>query len=159
MNISKPFVPLLAPLNIEILKMEHPSVRRNVLIADVFYRAGAIEAWGRGIRMMISESQKNNMPSPSFRIFAGGMEIVFSKMDKETKNGTDNDTDSDTDNDTDRKQEILKLIREDAKISAKQIAKHLSVSRITVLRDIKTLKALNKLIRNGSEKNGYWEVH
>ena len=32
----------------ESLKHTHPSVQRNPIIAEVFYRAGLIEKWGRG---------------------------------------------------------------------------------------------------------------
>jgi predicted HTH transcriptional regulator len=31
-----------------MLTRAHPSVQRNPLIAEVFYRAGLIEKWGRG---------------------------------------------------------------------------------------------------------------
>jgi len=43
---------LLEPLTIEILKKEHPSKRRNPLVADAFFKMGFIEAWGRGISLM-----------------------------------------------------------------------------------------------------------
>lgn len=34
---------------IEKLMQKHPSIPRNRLIADIFFKAGYIEAWGRGI--------------------------------------------------------------------------------------------------------------
>ena len=33
---------------VEKLKTEHLSKPRNTLLADVFYKAGFIESWGRG---------------------------------------------------------------------------------------------------------------
>jgi len=118
-----------------MLKMEHPSVRRNVLIADVFYRSGAIEAWGRGIKLMILESQKNNFPDPKIRIYAGGIEMIFSKKEEIIKNVTDNVTDN-------RLLLILDLIKSNNKISTIEIAKILGVVRRTIARDIDVLKKL-----------------
>ncbi|MDR2563500.1 MAG: hypothetical protein LBC98_06100, partial [Prevotellaceae bacterium] len=39
---------LLDPLTIESLKTTHLSRLRNRKIANIFYRSGAIESWGRG---------------------------------------------------------------------------------------------------------------
>lgn len=39
----------------EKLRIDHPSVRRNELIAEVFYRRGHIEKWGRGTQKIIIE--------------------------------------------------------------------------------------------------------
>jgi len=40
---------LIDPLTIEMLEQDHPSKRRNAIIADIFFRMGYIEVWGRGI--------------------------------------------------------------------------------------------------------------
>jgi len=44
------------------------------------------------------------------------------------------------------------------RISAKQLAKLLSVSDRTIERDIEKLKIQNKLQRIGGEKGGHWEI-
>lgn len=45
----------LERLHIEDLSREHDSYQRNPLIADIFYRAGYIEAWGRGTLTIIEK--------------------------------------------------------------------------------------------------------
>ena len=52
----------------------------------------------------------------------------------------------------------MTLIKQNNQISAKQLAKSLSVSDRTIERDIEKLKKQGKLKRIGNEKNGYWEM-
>jgi ATP-dependent DNA helicase RecG len=37
-----------------------------MLLADVFYKAGSIESWGRGTLKMIAECLQQNLPEPEF---------------------------------------------------------------------------------------------
>lgn len=66
-------------LTIEDLKRNHPSKARNKLLADVFFKAGLIEAWGRGTLNIIDAFNKREMPEPSFSEKAGGFELIFRK--------------------------------------------------------------------------------
>jgi ATP-dependent DNA helicase RecG len=69
----------LEKLSIEDLSREHDSFQRNPLIADIFFRAGFIEAWGRGTLMIIEETTKNGLPKPTFQTRQGGFEIIFQR--------------------------------------------------------------------------------
>ncbi len=66
-------------LNIEMLKGKHPSHPRNKNIADIFFKAGYIEAWGRGISMILDTCRKAGLPEPTIEEVAGGMQITFLK--------------------------------------------------------------------------------
>lgn len=66
-------------LSIEILKGNHPSLPRNKIIADIFFKAGFIEAWGRGIHMMINACFNAGLPEPTIEEVAGGFQITFLK--------------------------------------------------------------------------------
>ena len=59
---------LLAPLTIEDLHKEHPSILRNPNIANIFYLAGYIEKWGVGTLKIIEECKKHKLPTPEFKI-------------------------------------------------------------------------------------------
>jgi ATP-dependent DNA helicase RecG len=69
----------LEKLSIEDLSREHDSYQRNPSIADIFYRAGYIEAWGRGTLMIIEETIKSGLPKPTFQTRQGGVEVVFQR--------------------------------------------------------------------------------
>lgn len=66
-------------LNIEMLKGKHPSRPRNKKIAEVFFKAGYIEAWGRGISMIMDACRKAGLPEPAIEEAAGGLQITFLK--------------------------------------------------------------------------------
>ena len=66
---------LPAGLTPEKLKGTHPSILRNRLIADAFYRRGLIERWGRGTNKILAEARKLGCPEPEFEV-AGGSFVV-----------------------------------------------------------------------------------
>ncbi|MCK5538117.1 MAG: putative DNA binding domain-containing protein [Bacteroidales bacterium] len=66
-------------LTIEDLRIKHASYPRNSIIADVFFKAGLIETWGRGTIKIIEECQKVGLPEPKFEIMSGGIAVTFFK--------------------------------------------------------------------------------
>ncbi|MDR3187680.1 MAG: putative DNA binding domain-containing protein, partial [Prevotellaceae bacterium] len=63
---------LMFPLRIESLKEQHLSRLRNKLIANIFYRSGQIEAWGRGTLKILDDARKGGYPDPEFEYFENG---------------------------------------------------------------------------------------
>ena len=62
------------------LLREHPSVPYNPNVANAFFRAGEIEAWGRGIERIFAACKTAGTPSPRLRVDAGlWTEFPFSK--------------------------------------------------------------------------------
>lgn len=61
----------------EKLKGVHDSVPRNRLIADVFYRRGLIERWGRGTNKILAEAERAGCPEPEFEEIAGAFVVRF----------------------------------------------------------------------------------
>lgn len=51
-------------LSVDQLKSKHRSIPRNRLIADVFFMAGYIEAWGRGIDIIMEGCRQYGFPEP-----------------------------------------------------------------------------------------------
>ncbi len=58
---------LPSPLTPETLKHVHRSHLRNRKIAEMFYYAGWIEAWGSGIQKILSECAQMGLPEPEWR--------------------------------------------------------------------------------------------
>ena len=61
-------------------------------------------------------------------------------------------------NDGDTKMSVSRLIADNKKTSASEIAKMLSVTQRTVERYIRELREEGRLVRHGSARSGYWEV-
>jgi len=66
-------------LTIEKLKEEHASYPRNKHIAGVFFRAGYIEAWGRGTNKIIDSCRDAGLPDPIIEEDQGGIRVTFLK--------------------------------------------------------------------------------
>jgi len=61
----------------EMLSREHPSVQRNPIIADVFFRAGLIERWGRGTNRVGEMCRTAGIKPPEFAEIGGSALVTF----------------------------------------------------------------------------------
>lgn len=71
--------PLLVGFSLDQLQMPHGSRPRNRNIANVFYRAGFIEAWGRGIAKITKGFLAAGLETPTFNEFCGGLQVVLKR--------------------------------------------------------------------------------
>jgi ATP-dependent DNA helicase RecG len=66
-------------LTIDQLKSKHRSIPRNKLIADVFFMAGYIEAWGRGIDIIMDGCRQYGFPEPVIAEEQDGVSVTLVK--------------------------------------------------------------------------------
>jgi ATP-dependent DNA helicase RecG len=66
-------------LSLDDLKHEHDSYPRNHLLAEVFYKGGYIESWGRGTIKVLEECEKHGLPEPLIEERGGGVSVTFYK--------------------------------------------------------------------------------
>ncbi len=64
---------------VEKLKINHLSMPRNTLLAEVFYYAGFIESWGHGTIKIVENCIKQGLPEPDFMEENAVMTVVFYK--------------------------------------------------------------------------------
>ncbi|MFW5785960.1 MAG: ATP-binding protein [bacterium] len=62
---------------VDRLLSQHPSLPANPLLADAFFRAGYIEAWGRGIEKMLRACREYGVPEPQLQADASGVQVTF----------------------------------------------------------------------------------
>lgn len=62
---------------VDTLKGIHPSRPPNRIIADIFFRAGQIEQWGRGTLKIIQECVSKGLPEPEFQVRDGGIWVTL----------------------------------------------------------------------------------
>ena len=154
---------------------EHSSCPRNRLIARSFYLAGFIESWGRGIGKIRDEFVANGLEAPVYKEEMGGMSVYITRRkglfgDDDTASGIVKDADNkkivlknDPVNDTDGTvngtvKRIIKVISENEAITYDELSEKLNISRRTVARHIKKMTELFLIVREGSDKTGYWYV-
>jgi ATP-dependent DNA helicase RecG len=66
-------------LTLEDLQKKHTSHPRNPFLADVFFKGGLIESWGRGTLKIISECKAAGLPQPETKVMSGGIAVTIFK--------------------------------------------------------------------------------
>ena len=140
------------------LMQKHASVPYNPNIAHVFYLAGFIESWGRGIEKICSSCREADVPMPSYTINPRDIMIGFIAPEGLIVRVTDRVTDKVTDKVTEDERSVLDLLIEDPGYTMIDLAEHLGVSRKTVAVRLKKLKEKGIIERIGSARSGHWRL-
>ncbi|HED06474.1 MAG TPA: DeoR family transcriptional regulator [Ignavibacteria bacterium] len=125
----------------QVMSGKYRSHIRNKQIANIFKEAGIIEKYGSGIKRVIETFKGFGLKVPTFDSIEGGFLVTV----------YNNDTDK-------RLDKILFALKKNNKISTIKLAEMNSVSKSTILRDLRVLKKKGLLKRVGSEKSGYWQI-
>ena len=149
--------------NIEKLMGQHNSVPFNPKIAGVFYRAGYIESWGRGIQKICDACETLGTEKPEYYVSGSDIMVRFKALQsaiveelKESKCQSDNSAGALADALALR---ILDEIRKNPKASQSEMAERLGVARRSVQRKIEELKSLGRLERIGGKRYGHWQIN
>ena len=159
-------MPTSVPVN-QLFK-PHSSEPRNPNIANVFFKAGYVESWGRGYKNIIDicELRKAKLPIPEDN--SGGLvvECPPSKqyLDAEKKQGKMITEELEPNKNVGinvgiNEKKALEIIKNNPTTSATDIAQKLSISQRQAERIFAQLKEKHLIERLGSRKNGYWKVN
>ena len=141
---------------------KHASSPYNPNIAHVFYLAGFIESWGRGIEKICSACKNDGVPQPIYSINPGDIMIEFTASeDRVIRSGkvTDRVTVKATDRVTDNERDLLLLLAEDPGYTMPKLSEKMCISRKTVAQRLKQLKEKGIIERIGSDRKGYWKIN
>lgn len=112
----------------------------NKLISEVFFKSGLMEAWGRGIPDIFDFCKESGLPKPEFEL-ANGYVYLTIHFAKPLTPRLSGDRENDNVNDkvkitqfTDRQKAILYIIKENDKVTAKEIKTHFKESIATINR-------------------------
>jgi ATP-dependent DNA helicase RecG len=141
-------------LSIEDLYKEHESRLRNPLIAEVFYMAGFIDAWGRGILDILEMMDKEDLDKPGFEETGDSFRIIFNRP--VTPQATPQATPQVLL--TDLEERVLDEIKNNSRVSRRLIAENLNIGVDTVKEYINRLKKKGVLKRIGKTNKGYWKI-
>ena len=151
---------LPAELSIELLQIKHPSIPYNPLVASAFFRAGYIEAWGRGIEKINHACEVAGISLPEYNYEYAGLMITF-KANEEAiieEQGVKGLGERLGERLGENRVRILALIQANPKISLNSIATKLKLSSTAVEKNVAFLKSEGYLERIGPAKGGYWKV-
>jgi ATP-dependent DNA helicase RecG len=131
---------LPAGISLDSLKRQHPSRPRNLLIADVCFKGGYIDAWGSGTLKIISTCKEAGLPDPEIIEQDGGILVTLFKnkysaeqLKKMNLNG--------------RQLGAILYLLEKGSITNTEYQEINDISRQTATRDLKELVEKFKILR------------
>jgi ATP-dependent DNA helicase RecG len=137
-------------LTVENLKEKHPSLPKNPILAEVCFKGGLIEAWGRGIPKVVEECKKWDLPEPKIELLGGGIAITLYK-NKYTKDYLDSL------NLSERQLKCLEYIKEQGQITNSIYQEINTITDRTARRDINELVEVHQLlVKHGTTKGAYY---
>lgn len=143
---------------LENLMRKHASSPYNPNIAHVFYLAGFIESWGRGVEKICAACRKDGVPQPVYTVNPGDIMIQFTAPEERVVHVSRKVTDRVTDRVTENEKRLLALLAEDPGYTLAQLVERTGVSRKTVAQRLKKLKDEGAIERVGSDRKGYWKI-
>ena len=166
----------------EQLAEELSSRPHNPRIAYAFFRAGMIEAWGRGIRRIVDRCREVGNPTPTWRLEAGGdglwvrfpFSAAYLAADSAARGNVERNIALERRGTTQKalqttqkttrttqgsaRDRILECLRAEPELTRNALAERVGLTPDGVKYHLKYLKANGFLRRVGSDRAGYWEV-
>jgi len=162
------------PPNWTVAKLldKHASQPFNPDLANVFFRAGMIESWGRGIERMMQACAVAGVPTPEFSCDVNGLWMMFHYLPEHqmsTTPGKEGETTQEKLGETSEKtthkttqettqEKILSLLIKKPSITRKAMAECIGITADGVKYHLEKLKSSGFIRHKGSTKAGYWEV-
>ena len=172
---------LPAGITPESIFRPHDSQPRNRLIANAFYMAGFVEAWGRGYELITEAFTKEGLEVPTIEEEFGGVRVIVKReifygiqhggrVDPKTgrliKAGdTKNVTNDVTKKLTERQRVILEMLPfgdienviKNERVTTALLAGRFGKDPRTIKRDMKVLQDLGIVTHVGPSNGGYWK--
>jgi ATP-dependent DNA helicase RecG len=136
------------------LKGKHPSRPFNPDVANAFFRAGMIEAWGRGIERIMEACRAARAPTPQIRYEPSGLWVEFKLPPGEVAGLGEKLGERLGEN----RAAIIRAIAANPKVTVVQLADQLRISTTAVENNLRYLKSQNLIARIGAAKGGVWRV-
>lgn len=148
---------------------KHASCPFNPLLANVFFRAGYIESWGRGIEKIRRECREYGIEPPAYDFDMAGLMLTFhanpahvqaAALDQSTP-GTTPITAQETTQETAQEtaqEKVLALLRDQPSMTRRELASRLGLSDSGIKYHLEKMKAAGMIRHVGATKAGSWEV-
>ena len=143
---------------LENLMGKHASLPYNPDIAHIFYLAGFIESWGRGIEKICDSLKADNLPMPEYTVHPGDIMIKFTGPEDRIVRVNNKVNDRVNVHVNDRESALLNYLAQDPGYTVTQLAEMMNVSRKTRAGYLKALKEKGAIERIGTTRTGYWRI-
>ena len=140
------------------------SVRRNLIIGDLFHRMGKVERIGSGIGRMRDFMRSAKLEPPKFEITNFFRVIFYRNPEYSLKKGAEKKVGETGEKSREKgreksREKVLVLMAGNPSITTQELAEGVGVSIKGIEKIIRLLKKQGQLRRIGPDKGGHWEVH
>ncbi|MCL2646051.1 MAG: putative DNA binding domain-containing protein [Phycisphaerales bacterium] len=157
------------PKGLSRRKLGTISIRRNAVIADLFFRLHKVERIGMGIQKMKEAMIASGLREPTFEpneffraVFYRSPEFAMKEEQPGSKTNASGLVDGLVsglvDGLVENQRRLLVLIKENPRISKSAMAKAIGISTTAIDNNLTRLKEKGILRRVGSTKGGHWEI-
>jgi ATP-dependent DNA helicase RecG len=147
-------------LTFEEMRRGNVSHRRNPLIADLFRRIEMVEAWGRGMPLILA-----NAPDVEFReiaqLFVASFERPSAAVEVTPETGLappENHKKTTRKPLENPKKTLLALLQQQPDTSIRALAEQTGLNQASVRHHLERMQTNSMLRRVGPAKGGYWEI-
>ena len=144
---------------VDTLMKPHKSEPFNPSIAHVFYRAGYIEAWGRGVQKICESCRELGTREPEYTVLGDDITIKFFALESAVISEPKIPKHQGDVLDDVLELKILEELKRNSGISQKELAKILGTSVPSIQRAMGRLKDNKRIVRCGGKRFGYWEIN
>ena len=138
--------------------------KRNKITVEILDKLDAIENYASGVRRIFKDYIGFDK-QPEYSISDNGIIVTLYNMNYSQKENVGiNEAQNEAQNDckkldlNSRKNLIINIIKENDKITRKEIISKIGISKATLERDLAALRKDNKIEYIGSSKNGKWII-
>jgi ATP-dependent DNA helicase RecG len=139
-------------MELESLKRHHISRPRNPMIADICFKAGYVDSWGRGTLKIINSCKEAGLPEPSITALDGGILVTLFKGKYSAEQLKSLGL-------SERQIAAVEFVKVNGKITNYELQQLLNLSERTILRELDDLVSSNILIRKGEKKGTFYELN
>lgn len=143
----------------ENLLRTHNSRPYNPDLATTFYRAGYIEAWGRGIQKICEACDELGTSAPKYTLLGDDLTVKFTALESAIISDSKTLIRQGGGLDGGLADRIISLISADGTITVAEMSEALNIPIRTVERKIKSLRESGRITRKGGKRYGYWEIN
>lgn len=135
------------------------SVRRNLIIADLFHRMRKVERIGTGIKKMKRLMLEAKLKEPEFESTTFFHATFYRNPEYSLKPVAEKGIQESIQKGIQKSSEkVLRLIKDNPSITTHEMAETLGMTRVGIAKVIKKLKAKDQIKRVGPDKGGHWEI-
>lgn len=138
-------------LSLEALKRPHASKPRNPVIAEVCFKGGLIDSWGRGTIKIIDTCKQADLPEPELTERDGGFLVTLFKNNLTEERLAELGL-------NERQIKAVAFVKEKGKITNSEYQILNTISDRTASRDLESLTDLNVFVKEGEKKGTTYKL-